>query len=394
MLELYNYLMLFFNLVVKHYIITSIIVFVLIYFLFLSENKNFYSRIIKNKWYTIIWGLFNNWKTQILTIFWKKAKELWFFVISNFYNWYSFLNFSSKKDLQNLLSDLLILWEYQNFNDEEFKKIYNDKEVYKDKYNERNYIKKFKYIPNNGYHSKFLFLGDEFHIYFDSRESLWNFKEIKLKIKKWEEIEEEKKEDIFEKEAKKLSITMHQIRHFNTSFILASQKIGHIDNRIRELATYEIETNNKKILRKYDLYRWYKEIRNEKEKNFDKINKVPIFKFNPYEINFLIKKFEIFLNKIIYSKNYKIIIWILILILFIFTKNVYLLFFLILYIVISTTIKWKISEINIKYRMALLDYNTKYNVNPYYNIYKKWDIFRKLNDYYKKNNKYANVFFE
>jgi hypothetical protein len=100
------------------------------------------------------------------------------------------------------------------------------------------------------------------------------------------------------------------------------------------------------------------------------------------------------LNKLTYSKNYKIIIWILIFILFVFTKHIYFLLFFILYIVISSTIKWKISEINIKYRMALLDYNTKYNVNPYYNIYKKWDIFRKLNDYYKKNDKYSNVFFE
>jgi DNA helicase HerA-like ATPase len=101
---------------------------------------------------------------------------------------------------------------------------------------------------------------------------------------------------------------MHQIRHFNTSFILASQKISHIDNRIRELASYEIETNNKKIFRKYNLYHGYKEIRDEKEKNFDKINRVPILKINPYEINFLIKKIELILNKLTYSKNYKIII--------------------------------------------------------------------------------------
>gem|GEM_PF-3997240 len=48
---------------------------------------------------------------------------------------------------------------------------------------------------------------------------------------------------------------MHQIRHFNTSFILATQKVRHLDNRIRELRSYEIESKNHKLLKIYDLYK-------------------------------------------------------------------------------------------------------------------------------------------
>jgi hypothetical protein len=50
--------------------------------------------------------------------------------------------------------------------------------------------------------------------------------------------------------------------------------------------------------------------RTEDEKQFNKINKLPILKFNSYQINFIIKKFERFINnnfikKIFYKKRVK-----------------------------------------------------------------------------------------
>jgi len=387
MSDLYFLIINLFKFVINYYYIVIIILLILFLIFYQKQDNNFYWRIIYNKWYSIISWLFWNWKTQLLTELAKIWLDKWFFIISNFYNWYSFLNYSSKKDLQNLLSDLLILWEYQNFSDSEFTQIY-DKKIYANKHIERKSLKWYKFLQNKN--NKFICLWDEFHIYFDSRERLKNFKEIKVKIKdnekELQENFEEKKENLADK---KLSITMHQIRHFNTSFILATQKVRHLDNRIRELRSYEIESKNHKLLKIYDLYKWFNEKRTETEKEFYKINKLPIIKFNSYELNFLVANLEKLINKFLYNDKY--IFWIIVLFLIIWyiLFNIYIYTYIIIRLIfilyISLVLYYQKYDFDIKLkRFSLLKFNTKFNVNPTYNIYNKWDLFVKLNEYYKE----------
>ena len=70
--------------------------------------------------YILIGGKFDNGKTRLLAQFASDVHEkLHTFVISNYYNGYSFLQFSSFDDFCNILDDLLLLGEYQNFTTQE-----------------------------------------------------------------------------------------------------------------------------------------------------------------------------------------------------------------------------------------------------------------------------------
>jgi hypothetical protein len=324
------------------YLLFFLFVFVVVYVLLWLINYGKYSRFLMTKfWYVLIWWKFASWKTRLLSQIWKTAFENKKFVISNFYLGYSFLNFSSKKDFLFLVNDLLFLGEIQNYSDEDFLLYY--KNYWKDFINEwlkrrKEFRKKYKYIPCNWYVCNFVVLCDEFHQYFSNREHMVNFS--------WEN--------------KEFLTSLHQVRHFNTLMVLATQDIEDLDLKFRKLASYEIDT-----LQFWNLIFWfnifrYNHKRNEDEKNFDAINKLPILRFNSYSINFIIKSFEKKLNSIKF---------------------------------LTRLLKRKISF----RKFNTLPFDTKFNVNVAVSIYKEWDLFVKLNDFFKKQYKnqddYLNIEF-
>jgi len=84
-------------------------------------------------------------------------------------------------------------------------------------------LKKFKHIPYGGIHCNFILQGDEFHQYLYSRNSISNFSGEK---------------------GDRLLQTMHQVRHYNTLCMLATQDLDDLDLKLRRLASYEIDTLN------------------------------------------------------------------------------------------------------------------------------------------------------
>lgn len=325
----------------SYYYIT-IIIFILFLILLLLSLKNYwkYSKFLLSKFgYILIWWKFNNWKTRLLAQIWETAIKFNKFVISNFYYWKAFLNFSSKKDFLLLVSDLLFLWELQNYNDEEFNLYYKNypEEWRKAMLNKRKeFRKKFKYIPFNWYVCNFILLGDEFHQYFTNREAMSNFTG----------------------ENKRFLTSLHQVRHFNTLMALATQDIEDLDLKFRKLASYEIDTLHYwNLFFGYNLYK-YNHKRNENDKEFSKINKLPIIKLNNYSINILYKKIEKWLNNKRFIKA--------------ITKE----------------------KIEFK-RLNELPFNTKFNVDVSISIYEEGDLFIKLNEFFKQDfknsDKYLNI---
>lgn len=312
----------------------------IVYFSFLIISlKNYwkYSRfLLKKYWFCLIGWEFNNWKTRLLTQIGDTAIEKNKFVISNYYYWKAFLNFSSVNDLRLLINDLLYLWEYQNHTDNEIKEIYKNygnwflKEIEKKR---KEFRKKYKYIPyNNKYVCNFVLLWDEFHQYFYSRDALVNFK--------WDN--------------KDFLTTLHQVRHYNVFCALATQDLEDLDLKFRKLASYEIDTVQKwNLLFWFNLFR-YKAKRSEDDKQFLKINRLPILKINNYSVNIILwnieRKLNIIINKYWFIKK-------------LFKKN----------------IEFK--------KFNELQFKTKFNVNIKHSIYKENELFEKLNDFFKENNK-------
>ncbi len=152
--------------------------FAMLYFTFMYfKTKEQYGNYLYDKFgYILIGGKFNEGKTRLLAQFAHDVHQVPdTFVISNYYNGYSFINFSSFNDFCTILDDLLLLGEYQNFTGEESKKIEERFPAYFSK-EELKEVRKFKWIPCDGKrHANFLLEGDEFHQYLYSRNSMSNF---------------------------------------------------------------------------------------------------------------------------------------------------------------------------------------------------------------------------
>ena len=73
-------------------------------------------------------------------------------MISNYYNGYSFLSWSSFNDFVSILDDLLLLGEYQNFDREDRERIGAKFELY---FKDSDLGKKYPYIPTDGRHCNF-----------------------------------------------------------------------------------------------------------------------------------------------------------------------------------------------------------------------------------------------
>lgn len=302
-----------------------LISFILLEYFFGKKYGKYINYVNNIHWYILIGGAFKKWKTRFLALLCKEAQKIDKFVISNFANWYNQLRFSSLQDFQNILNDIMIISEYQNFDDQQIIEIYGDfwKEKLKEKIQERKNIrKKYWYIPYNWRFTEFFIAGDEFHAYFYSRDAMSNFSGKK----------------------KQLNITLHQVRHFNVQGAFATQEIDELDKKFRNLANFEIATYSKlgDIILGWDLYKYninkkYK----EDEKQFNKINKVPIFWYNGYAIN----------NLISYINGHYF--------------------------------KWIFKIFKIKKVYSELKFFSKSNVNPNISIYEVGDLINKLNLFYK-----------
>lgn len=311
------------------------------YFSYVNTKRKYGKYLYTKHGYILIGGKFENGKTRLLAQF---ASELYekpdTFVLSNYYNGYSFISWSSFADFVNILDDLLLLGEYQNFNNTEAKEIQEKFPNYFSE-DERNSMKKYKYIPSSGKHCDFIMEGDEFHQYLYSRNSMSNFGGD---------------------DGEKLLQTMHQVRHYNLLCILATQDLDDLDNKLRKLASYEIDTLNFfGVVFGYNFFLYElnkrKTQREDDKREFRKINKFPILFLNGYSLNHIIDDMENLWNKWdkkTMNKWNKV-----------FGKN---------YIFYPVVFK----------RFKALDFQSKFNVKIQKSIYEKGDLFRKLNEHYKK----------
>lgn len=305
------------------------------------DSENF----LKEKtWFIVIDGKFETWKTRFMSQLAKDSQSIWRFVLSNFYNWYSFIKWNSLEDLKNLLYDVWLLWEYQNFTDEELKRIYQQdgKDNLKEKIKQRKEIKKkYKNIPCNWFYNSFLILWDEFQNYMFNRGAMSNFS--------WEN--------------KNLLKLFHQVRHFNSLCVLWTQESDELDVKFRRLSTFYINTLEKInwLIYWYNVYSFVTD--KENNLNIEKANKytkIPVIKLNLYFINKVFKKIQYKLNAL--NKYHDKLNYILHYDLF--------------------------SERKIKFRFNQLDFHTKYNVNPDIDTYTPGDLFKKLDNFYKQKDNY------
>ena len=120
-----------------------------------------------------------------------------------------------------ILEDLATLGEVQNFDEEKIKTMYAKRKGMDYRIARiAAFRKAYPNIPvGTGYHSRFVLVGDEFAQYFPNRNAMSNFSGPKKKYNTW----------------------LHQVRHFNTLMLLATQNVDHIDLRFRELTQFFIK---------------------------------------------------------------------------------------------------------------------------------------------------------
>lgn len=343
--DLINLLYLLIEIIKIYWLYIFILILIIIFFKVKTDYRKSNEFLKSKTWFIVIDWKFETGKTRFLAQLAQDSKEKGIFVLSNFYNWYNFIKWNSLEDLKNLLYDVWLLGEYQNFTDQDLKNIYyqDSKETYKQKLIERKNIrKKYKNIPYNWYHNRFAILWDEFQNYFFNRWAMWNFS--------WEN--------------KNLLKLFHQVRHFNSLCVLATQESDELDVKFRRLSTYYINTWEKMdwMLYYYNVYQFL----TDKENNLNlekayKFTKMPVYKINYYALNNIIKSIEYKLNSL----------------------NKY-------HDKINSFLKFELfADRIIKYRFANeLIFHTKYNVDPDVNTYKSWDLFVALNNFYKNKTKY------
>lgn len=323
---------------IRYFLFFSI-VWIIIFSFLLKKNRTVWLNVVLWTYgFVLIWWLFAKGKTRMLSMIaylWKTFKKETF-IISNYDNGYSDLFYSSLEDFINILNDLIYLWDYQNFSNSERKEILNKFPDYFGQNDYESFKKKYKYIPTNGYHNNFLLLGDEFHQYFYNTDSAFFWTE------KW----------------KILLQTLHQIRHYNTFCVLATQELDELALKFRKLASYEIETETIAGGLMFNSYIYERNRKNKyssettEEKEYRKINKKPIYFLNWFLI-----------NKIIFKLN-KFWIWFI------------------------TKFYWYKGEFfRIIKPLNVLNFKSKFNVKVNINTYVPWSLFEKINLYYKKNNK-------
>ncbi len=90
---------------------------------------------------------------------------------------------------------------------------------------------------------------------------------------------------------------MHQVRHYNTVCALATQDLDDLDNKLRRLASYEVDTMQwHSLFYGYNFFRYEINKRQTKAEDdarqYRKINKFPVLFLNSYAINFVIEDVE------------------------------------------------------------------------------------------------------
>lgn len=267
----------------------------------------------------ILDGKFWKGKNRFMVNLQSESSTNWYFTLSNFYSWHTFIRWNSLTDLKDLLHDVWTLWEYQNFSDDELKVMYSDegKERVKEKFAERKAIrKKFKHIPNSWFFNKFLITCDEFQNLFFNRWAMGNFSGDNADFLK----------------------LLHQVRHFNTLMVFATQESWELDVKFRRLSSYYI-----RVFDYLDwIVYWYNvfEFVVDREQNMNlesakRFTRVPVWMLNFYKFNVIINKIE---------RRFKR---------------------------------------KIKFRFSQLKFFSKFNADPDRNIYTKGDLLVKLNNYYK-----------
>lgn len=317
---------------------------IILYFKFKTNYKKSDAFLKSKTGFIVLDGKFWTWKTRFMAQLAKESLPKWIFVLSNFYNWYNFIKWNSLEDLKNILYDVWLLGEYQNYTDAELKAIYCEdwKAVEKEKFKIRRELKKkYKYIPSNWFSNRFMVLGDEFQNYFFNRGAMSNFSG----------------------DNKNLLKLFHQVRHFNTMLILGTQNSDELDVKFRRLSSYYVNTGEKMggLFYYYNVYQFITDRENNLNlEKAQKFTKVPVIKLNYYALNGFIKWYERKINRLNFLNKY-----------------------------VNKIVRFKLlTERNIKYRFWQLKFHTKYNVNPDIHTYKSGDIFKKLNDYYKDKDKY------
>ena len=326
---------------IRQNFLISLIIFLIILFLKLKKDYSKSDRFLANKTGMLVldW-LFRAGKTRFMTQLAKDSEKHKLFALSNFRNGYNFLQWGSLEDFLELLKDLLVLGEYQNFTVEDLKLFYwTQPEVLKEKMAIRKHIEKtYKYIPKDK-HCKFLILCDEWQNYFYNRGAMSNFTGDRSDF---------------------LTL-LHQVRHFNSLLVFGTQNASELDVKFRKLSSLYITTFEKlnELIYGYNVYSFT----TDKQFNLDvdkavKYTKIPVFKINKYKLN----------NFIIWI-NFKIK-WI--------NK-----------ILKKFRIKKEVPEI--KKRFDALRFHTKFNVNPKRNMYQKEDLFLYLNNYFKNDKNYKKM---
>ena len=322
-----------------------LLILIFIYFILsIIKNQKYYKNSFLKKYCVyLIWWLPWDWKTRLLSKFFKDIFDSWkteIIKISNFYNWYIDLAFSSLDDFINLQRDIQSLMLYLNFNK-------NEKEEIETKFNgyfnlneyQLKNKSKFEKIKNlliqKGVNLSFVTWGDEFHNYLYARSAISNFSKDT-----W----------------KKLLEMINQTRHSKQLLILCSQDTDALDLNLRQISDKEIQVKEYMwgVLYWFNLYKYLTQKYIWKDGlSFKKINKTPYLFFNWYifynfiiKINKILAKIQLYIfNKI----NKK------------FDKNYY-----------------KVKQIKNIFSSYKLDYNTNFNVDISIDIYKPWDLFKYL----------------
>lgn len=284
--------------------------------------------------YVLIDGKFWKGKTRFLTLLAREAKKKGMIVLSNFYNAYTHVRWNSVDDLIRLLSDMWLLWEAQNYNEDEIRTMYawEGRERVKQKLDAIKAVKRrYKNIPYNGFYTRFLLSGDEMQNIFFNREAMGNFSGSKKSLLK----------------------LLHQIRHFNSLGTFALTDAREIDLKFRRISSFYLAFSDMLggLILKYHIYNFDL----DKEQNFDsenakKLTKVPVVKFNGYVANKIVEKVQNLIHKRIKFK---------------FTVPL---------------LKW-----TIQVPFSELWFFSKFNADPDCDIYESGYLFEYLNWFYKDN---------
>jgi len=280
------------------------------------------------------------------------------------------VNTLTQKELTDSLKTFLNRLGVNLTSIEDYIEIYKNKNYAKHIKKVESLKKKFEYIPKNWYITRFIMWIDEGDNYFDARDSIHNFK-VKVKKEKWV------KEDKEDKNKINLNWLLSQLRHFNLSILLATQKNNKIDKRLIEYCNYELQ------LKKINFIFNIKYFSGSQEKRIDSDNEYYFlcnsFIFNWYDFNIFLQKILLIINKFLYSR----MAYITLLLLSYFYSYWFIVWFFLIFF-----IKRKKFYLKFNYKFKKLLFNTKFSVNKNIDIYKEGDLFNKLNEFYKEKNNF------